>query len=337
MTTKESTKAFLPLSIENDTHFNCTETFTPSISWQYTDKTDKVPTQWTGHLRIPSDGVYTISANIDDNGFIEIAGVKVINLEGHNSVRTLSAQVELKAGYHRIVLQHQDLAPLNPNYDNAMEFTPKLNNQPMVVHKVMAPVSFMKRSDAEHLMSLYNKYNYIKMKKAEDVYNKLKGTVAPKYGQSGYTNSCALRVTQALCEYGVTLSLEKDEWNPGKFLDGENDAGQVVYFRAKTCAVMFKNLLKPVSYETTSSNKASIKAACAVEEASTDDNEAIVLWINARNNDEDLVNHVAFGYKGEGDSGDLNYTNAYRIWILYSPLYEEPDNSVDFNNVPTEE
>ena len=50
-----------------------------------------------------------------------------------------------------------------------------------------------------------------------------------------------------------------------------------------------------------------------------------------------LVNLVAFGYKGEGDSDDLNYTNAYRKWILYSPLYEEPDNSVDFNNVPSEE
>ncbi len=51
MNTTESTKAFLPLSIENDTHFNCTETFTPSISWQYTDKTDKAPTQWTVHSR----------------------------------------------------------------------------------------------------------------------------------------------------------------------------------------------------------------------------------------------------------------------------------------------
>ena len=339
MNTTESTKAFLPLSIENDTHFNCTETFTPSISWQYTDKTDKAPTQWTGHLRIPADGVYTISANIDDNGFIEIAGVKVINLEGHNSVRTLSAQVELKAGYHRIVLQHQDLAPLNPDYANAMEFTPKLNNQPMVVHKIMAPINRMTCEDANLLKSKYDEICHRDVPATAPIWE-IAGPSVAEFSKGGSANTCALRVSLALGAYGVELQrVPMQNSNGAPYLgpiarrastnDSDNEiypVGIPLFIRAEELQYSFGSLIGALSsdYEEQrelESNKlvASAYSLYCNHLVQTQENEDVVLWFNYGDTG---VNHVAMGANGEGDSSEGGFTRSDKIWVLYSPYFE---------------
>lgn len=303
MQKKESSKGFLPLSIDNDPHFT-REVINPTIEWEYTEKEEHIH-DWQGFLRIAEDGDYTISAEIDDNGYISIAGQRVVELDGHNGRTTVTGQVSLTAGYHKIVLHHEDLIPLNEKYKNAQVFTPKINDEAMQIYKIMAPVNVMTEKRAREIMGNYNEYNYQK-KSSKDIYGDktLTEDLGKLYGQENYTDSCAIRVSLALRDSRIIL--------PSSDAGHTDNSGNPLYIRARSFAPYFTSNLGEAAY----TNAAAAKTSVEYPEV-----ESIVAWTTI-NTKSGLINHVAFGFNGEGDSKELTYKAANSIWVLYSDLWE---------------
>lgn len=63
-----------------------------------------------GYSRIPEDGTCNFTIQIDDNGYLEINGEKVVELTGctHSST-SASGSKELKKGFHYAKLHHENL------------------------------------------------------------------------------------------------------------------------------------------------------------------------------------------------------------------------------------
>lgn len=328
MQKKESSKGFLPLSIDNDPHFT-REVINPTIEWEYTEKEDHVH-DWQGFLRIAEDGDYTITAEIDDNGYIDIAGIRVIELTGHNGRTTVTGQVSLTAGYHKIVLHHEDLIPLNEKYKNAQVFTPKINDEAMQIYKIMAPVNRMTKKHAEDLMGAYNNFNYTM--DHESAWN-IAGPAVAEYAKNDkgkYSNSCAIRVSLGFGLYGINLPSV-----PMRPTSGNNFVGSIprkvvngmlypdlvnipLFIRAEEMQYAFQSYIGASDYSSYSNYMQHV--------ASNIRNEDVVVWSLVRSSGS---GHIAMGVNGEG--GDLRDTinEGQHFWVLYSPMYEDADETID--------
>jgi len=87
----------------NVTHLNC---FTPEIGL-----CDNVPDEnfgyiQSGYLKIPADGTYTFSLSSDDGSVMYIDGQLLIENDGYHETQTVNGSIELKAGYHPIILKY---------------------------------------------------------------------------------------------------------------------------------------------------------------------------------------------------------------------------------------
>ena len=94
-----STKPFHPLDAENNRRYKVTKKAAPKIAWHKTEETGAH--NWEGYIRIPEEGDYTFSVTLDDNGYIEINGQKVVEITGTNSSKSKTGDpVHLKKGFH---------------------------------------------------------------------------------------------------------------------------------------------------------------------------------------------------------------------------------------------
>lgn len=159
-----STKPFHPLDVENNRRYKVTAKQDPKIAWHKTEETGSH--DWEGYIRIAEEGTYTFSVTLDDNGYIEVGGQKVVEITGSNSSTSKSSELyHLKKGFHHVRLHHQNekvLEAIAP-YPNAEEFVPKVNGEDMKIWEIDAPENILKKQDAQKLLSCYNVVDYLTM------------------------------------------------------------------------------------------------------------------------------------------------------------------------------
>ena len=69
-----------------------------SEKWPGTEYVDYFSIRWTGVLRVPKDGKYTIYTESDDGSRVFIAGKQIVDNNGLHAMDEKSGEVELKAG-----------------------------------------------------------------------------------------------------------------------------------------------------------------------------------------------------------------------------------------------
>lgn len=208
----KSTKPFHPLDVENNRRYKVTAKQDPKIAWNKTEETGAH--DWEGYIRIAEEGAYTFSVTLDDNGYIEVGGQKVVEITGTNSSTSKSSELyHLKKGFHDVRLHHQNekvpeaIAP----YPNAEEFVPKINGEDMKIWEIDALKNILKKQDAQKLLSCYNVVDYLTMF-TDGVYAYIGGWLNKSHlkeiadnvpmAERQYYDSCALR----LSKYGYDLA-----------------------------------------------------------------------------------------------------------------------------------
>ena len=63
-----STIPFHPLDAENNPRYKVKKKDAPKIDWHKTEETGAH--DWEGYIRIPEDGTYNFTIQIDDNGYL---------------------------------------------------------------------------------------------------------------------------------------------------------------------------------------------------------------------------------------------------------------------------
>ena len=202
-----STKPFHPLDVENNRRYKVTKKESPKIGWHKTEETGVH--DWEGYIRVPEDGTYNFTIQIDDNGYLEINGEKVAELTGSHSSTSVSGSKELKKGFHYAKLHHENLAvpeEIAP-YPNAEEFVPKMGNSELELWEIDAPKNLWNIANAQRLLGCYNVVDYPTMT-TDDVWNYIGGWLNDSHvsGDANYINNCALRLSIALSSYGIDLN-----------------------------------------------------------------------------------------------------------------------------------
>ncbi len=130
--TKETQPLFYPLG----GHYAIGGGEVVSVPWQYSD--DLTPFEASGYVKIENSGPHQLSMAVDDNGFIEIGGTRVLELTGSHASTTVETTVELEAGYHYAVVHSENLPVPDElaGYPNARQFEPKVDGHPMVLFTV---------------------------------------------------------------------------------------------------------------------------------------------------------------------------------------------------------
>lgn len=211
-----STKLFHPLDAENNRRYRVTAKADPKIIWHKTEETGAH--DWEGYIRIEEDGDYTFSVTLDDNGYIEVGGKKVVEITGTNSSTSKTGEpCFLRQGFHYVRLHHKnEEVPKNiAPYPNAEQFVPKLNGEDIKLWEIDAPENLMTREEAQKLLSCYNVVDYLTMF-TDDVYAYIGGWLDRVHlkesadnvpmAERQYYNSCALRLSIALSKYGYNLA-----------------------------------------------------------------------------------------------------------------------------------
>lgn len=193
---------------------------------------------------------------------------------------------------------------------------------PTVASACADKANLLKKADAQRLMALYNAYNYINMPSHSQVWETIGGTANDDLGPDSFT--CAARVSQALCDYGVSLPPEPNLNNEGDFLRYKNKDSQIVFVRAISIHNYMTERLGPPAFAC----KADFDAMLAELEGkgfslSENDNKPIIVW-------SEFVGksgHVGMGYNGEGSASQGTFRDAQSIWVLYRPDLGDPEAS----------
>ncbi|MDH3068295.1 PA14 domain-containing protein [Akkermansia sp. N21169] len=206
-----STKPFHPLDAENNRRYKVKKKDAPKIDWHKTEETGAH--DWEGYIRIPEDGTYNFTIQIDDNGYLKINGEKVVELTGSNSSKKATGSKELKKGFHYAKLHHENLEvpeAIAP-YPNAEEFVPQMDGKDLELWEIDAPKNLMKAEDAQKLLGYYNVVDFATMSQ-DQVWNHIGGWFNEQHlaGVGIYQDSCALRLSIAFCCKGISLSGVKD-------------------------------------------------------------------------------------------------------------------------------
>lgn len=204
MTVSNSTKDYLPLEVENDSYAQITRLADPAITWHYNEAVESH--DWEGFIKISTDGNYTFSAKIDDNGYIELHGEKVVELTGTQaSTLVIGAPVYLAAGYHKIKLHHENgRGPLvQAGAANAEEFIPMMDGAQIQLYEIKVPTNIISEDKARSIVNGYALVDYHACEAPEDVWAKFgPKAVADMDGE----DTCATRVSVALNLAGYDLS-----------------------------------------------------------------------------------------------------------------------------------
>lgn len=217
----KSTKPFHPLDAEKNARYKVTPGETPKIAWHKTEETGTH--DWEGYIRIEDDGTYEFSIQIDDNGYLEINGEKVVELTGSNSTKKATGSKELKKGFHYAKLHHENLAvPENiAPYPNAEEFVPKIGDEALTLWDIDAPKNLMSQEEALKLLGNYKGLvDYRTVRSADS--NQIWALFGPKVAADmAGEETCATRLSIALNRYGYRL-------NGAKYPDGSQASNNVL-------------------------------------------------------------------------------------------------------------
>ncbi len=343
MSNTEEIVAYVPFHEPYPTHELVPAEDQPQIPEQVANPCQK---QWSGYFEFnpgTDTADMTIEVGADDNAYLTIAQFAdtPVNVNpnpsdpnGGGTYRTSSHTfVNAPAGFYYVTISYVNVGGVAVNLS---QLTVTVNGEPMVIGHLDDPTAepvynLMKKADAQRLMNCYRNYQYsytdsngvaIAGKTSAEVYAAVGGNIGPMYGVSGYTNSCALRVTQALCDYGVVLPPEPDlqSNNPNATLDYHNDDNETVYIRA----VSVINYLSDVLGQPTFTSYAQFQTWFS-ELENTDfdiqnDEKPIVIW-----GEEAGTDHVGMGFSGEGSSSAGAISVAEKIWVLYSPRCADPE------------
>lgn len=161
---------------------------------------------------------------MDDNGYIEINGQKVVEITGTNSSKSKTGDpVHLKKGFHYTKLQHRNeevpeaIAP----YPNAEEFVPKMGETDLELWEIDAPRNLMQAVDAQKLLGHYQglvDYKTIPSHQSDKVWEKFGEKVAADMAGE---QTCATRLSIALNRYGFRL-------NGAKYPNGSQASNNVL-------------------------------------------------------------------------------------------------------------
>lgn len=217
-----STIPFHPLDAENNHRYRVTAKADPKIVWHKTEETGAH--DWEGYIRIEEDGDYTFSVTLDDNGYIEVGGKKVVEITGTNSSTSKTGEpCFLRQGFHYVRLHHRNeevpetIAP----YPNAEQFVPKVNGEDIKLWEIDAPENLMTREEAQRLLGHYQglvDYKTIEALDSDQVWEKFGATVAENMAGE---QTCATRLSIALNRYGYRL-------NGAKYPDGSQASNNVL-------------------------------------------------------------------------------------------------------------
>ncbi|MBA3938727.1 MAG: hypothetical protein H0X38_14835 [Planctomycetes bacterium] len=97
-----------------------------------TQLTDHFYARWTGVLRVPKDGKYTLAIESDDGSRLAVDGHQVIDNNGLHAMEEKTADVDLKAGDHPIKVEF---------YENDGQLGLKLSWSAEGVEKAIIPAS----------------------------------------------------------------------------------------------------------------------------------------------------------------------------------------------------
>lgn len=311
-----STKPFHPLDAENNRRYKVTAKAAPKIAWHKTETTG--PHDWDGYIRIEEDSDCTFSVTLDDNGYIELDGKKVVEITGSNSSTSKTgAAIRLKKGFHYVKLHHENLAvpeTIAP-YPNAEEFVPKLNGEDLKLWEIDAPKNLMTKEDAKALLADYNVYGFASNNSTSDVYAAIGGWL-DDYHQQGLDNyqySCAIRLSIGLSRFGVSL----------KGIPGANNIGEGdnTVLGGKEHVIISADDMG--AYLT---QKIGVADYSAYEKYSTPQPGDIAVWHRPSDRSQGIVGHVGMGSQdnvfNEGGGDGEKY------WLLYRATLEDPETSV---------
>ena len=209
-----STKPFHPLDAENNRRYKVTKKAAPKIAWHKTEETGAH--DWEGYIRITEEQDYIFSLTLDDNGYIEIGGQRVVEITGSNSSTIKTGTKHLKKGFHYVKLHHENLEvpeAIAP-YPNAEQFVAKIEEEELQLWEIDAPKNLMKAEDAQALLNCYRQVSYAEGgMNTDEVWAYIGGWLNKQHiGQvNGYYDSCALRVSIALSQSGTSLEGVRDE------------------------------------------------------------------------------------------------------------------------------
>lgn len=311
-----STKPFHPLDAENSRRYKVTKKAAPKIAWHKTEETGAH--DWEGYIRIEEDGDYTFSVTLDDNGYIEINGQKVVEITGTNSSKSKTGDpVHLKKGFHYTKLQHRNeevpeaIAP----YPNAEQFVPKMGDAELELWEIDAPKNLMKAGDAAALLAAYNVYGFASNKNEDDVYAAIGGWLDDYHTQGliNYQYSCALRLSIGLSRFGVSLM-----GAPGANKIGEGDK---TVLGGKEHVIISADEMG--AYLTQKIGAADYKS---YEKYSTPQPGDIAVWHRPSDKSEGIVGHVGMGSQ-ENDFSEGSGSGE-KYWLLYRATLEDPETSV---------
>ncbi len=97
-----------------------------------TQLTDHFYARWTGVLRVPKDGKYTLAIESDDGSRLAVDGQQVIDNNGLHAMEEKTGEVDLKAGDHPIKVEF---------YENDGQLGLKLSWSAEGVEKAIIPAS----------------------------------------------------------------------------------------------------------------------------------------------------------------------------------------------------
>eukprot|EP00971_Amphidinium_carterae_P271120 5380275-Amphidinium_carterae.1 len=74
-------------------------------AWPGLTQSDKFGAKWSGGLRITTAGTYTLETRSDDGSVVLVDDVVVVNNDGLHAMKTKTADIDLTAGDHVIVVK----------------------------------------------------------------------------------------------------------------------------------------------------------------------------------------------------------------------------------------
>lgn len=217
-----STIPFHPLDAENNRRYKVTKKAAPKIAWHKTEETGAH--DWEGYIRVETTRECSFAIQIDDTGYLEINGEKVVELKGSNASKKAEGKKNLKKGFHYVKLHHENLKvpeAIAP-YPNAEEFVPQMNGADLELWEIDAPKNLMTKEEAQELLNNYKPVGYGEGGKSTDgVWAYIGGGLNKAHLKEiadnipmdarQYYNSCALRVSIALGRSGTSLAAVRDE------------------------------------------------------------------------------------------------------------------------------
>ncbi len=284
------------------------------IDWQLAEISEPVLTDWKGYLRVPVSGTYILKMTVDDSGYVKMAlpptlGVieveTILEITGkHSSISTQTAPIVLDAGFYYIEMHHENSIP-DRDYPNATQFKLELNGTRVdYLYDMVVPPNRLTSADAWRLAGCYDPVSY---KLGPEAIWDMASEALKK--DTGGGESCALRMSIALSNYGFDFKGIADNWSlkdPANTLLGQDANGnnkQYVLVGAAPMRDFLISKLGPPDY-----------AKYGEGDGYTPRNGDVVVYADS-------------GHTGLSIDGRADYGGGFRdnLWLLSRTTMDDPD------------